>query len=180
MTAVLLAVLTLLALAVGWIMALLGLPGSWVIAATAALHAWLAPEATTPQIAWTTVGILVGLALLGELLEAGASAAGVSRVGASRRAKVYAVLGSLVGSVVGALIGLPVPIVGSLLAAVVFGAVGAAVGSGWAEWNRGEQVTHSLRVGNAAFWGRVLGTVAKATVTTVMVVIVVVDLLLRQ
>ena len=179
MTAVLLTALTVLALAVGWVMALLGLPGSWVIAVTAAAHAWFAPQASAPQIAWLTVGILFALAVLGELLEAGASAAGVSRVGASRRAKVYAVLGSLIGGVVGAIIGLPIPVVGPLLAAVLFGAIGAAVGAGWAEWNRGEEVGQSLRVGHAAFWGRVLGTVAKATVTTVMVVLVAADLFVR-
>ena len=152
-------------------MGMVGLPGTWVIVAAAAIQAWAAPHASAPEISWMIVGVLVSLAALAEVLEGVASALGVSRVGASRRATLYAVLGSIVGGVAGVVIGMPVPVVGPLVAAVLFGGAGAAVGAAWAEWNRGETPSRALRVGNAAFWGRILGSVAKAAIATLMAVL---------
>ena len=83
-----------------------------------------------------------------------------------------ALFGSVVGAVVGMFVGIPIPIVGSLIAAIVFAGLGAAAGAvlgeslfGSSQWNS------SREIGLAAFRGRVLGTLAKMLVGSVMVAV---------
>src|SRR4051812_22254946 len=99
-----------------WLTTLVTLPGNWIIAGLAALFAWLIPVDGGRGISWTVVAVLVGLAVLGEILEFGASAAGAAKQGASKRAVALSMLGAGVGSVVGLAIGsIPIPILGSLI-----------------------------------------------------------------
>lgn len=172
------AALLCLAIAAGWLMTLVGMPGNWLIVAATALYAWLGPVDTRLAIGWPAVGMLVGLALLGEVVELASGAAGVAKAGGSRRSAVLALLGSMVGGVVGLFVGLPVPVVGSLLAAVVFAGAGALLGAALGENWKGRDLDSSLRVGLAAFWGRVLGTLAKTLVASVMAGVVLAALIL--
>ena len=153
--------LLLLAAASSWALTLLGLPGNWLMVLSAALYAWLGPETGVLQIGWPLVLAIAALAAAGELAELAASVWGAKRAGGSRRAAVFALLGSLAGAVAGAFFGLPLPVVGSPLAALLGGALGALAGAAAAEHSLGETPGQSLRVGHAAFWGRVLGTGAK-------------------
>ena len=75
-------------------------------------------------------------------------------------------------------IGLPIPLVGSLAAAVVFGGLGALVGAVIGESSAGRDFDASLTIGKAAFAGRLLGTLAKLIVCTIMVVVTLGALLL--
>jgi hypothetical protein len=163
-------VLTLI-LAIGWFAQLLGLPGNWLIVAGAALDAWLVDPESRAAVGWNTVVGLALLAVAGEVVELVAGALGVSRVGGSRRGALLAIVGSMVGSLVGVVVGLPIPIVGSLAAAVLFGGVGALVGAVLGERWKGRDFDASLEVGKAALLGRILGTVAKMIVSTIMVVV---------
>jgi uncharacterized protein len=163
-------VLTLL-LAIGWFAQLLGLPGNWLIVAAAAFDAWLVDPESRAAVGWNTVVGLALLAVAGEVVELVAGALGVSRVGGSRRGALLAIVGSMVGSLVGVVVGLPIPIVGSLAAAVLFGGVGALVGAVLGERWKGRGFDASLEVGKAALVGRILGTVAKMVVSTIMVVV---------
>ena len=158
-------------LAVSWLAQLLGLPGNWLIVAAAVLDAWLMGPDATGAISWQTVFVLAALAVAGEIAELAASAAGVKQVGGSRRGAVLAIAGSIVGSIVGLFVGVPIPIVGSLVAAVLFGAVGALAGAVLGESWKGRDFDASLTVGKAAFVGRVLGTVAKMIVSSLMVAV---------
>lgn len=165
------AILLILILAVGWLAQLIGLPGNWLIVVAAAVYAWwVGPEAAT-AIGWNTVIALVLLAVLGEVVELAAGAAGVAKVGGSRRSAVLAIAGSMVGSLVGFVVGLPIPLVGSLAAAILFGGVGALVGAMLGESWKGRDFDASLDVGKAAFIGRVLGTVAKMIISSIMVAV---------
>jgi uncharacterized protein YqgC (DUF456 family) len=172
LAAIALAVVT----AVGWLSQLVGLPGNWVIVVAAAIYAWWMPADTRTAISWETVFVLAGLALLGEVLEFAAAAMGVTKAGGSRRGAVLALVGSIVGGVVGLFVGLPIPIIGSLAAALVFGGLGALAGAFLGESWKGRDFDASLDVGKAAFVGRVLGTLAKMIVGSVMVAVTIVAL----
>jgi len=118
-----------------------------------------------------------GTGRAGEVVEFIASAAGVGRMGGSRRSAVLAMAASILGAGLGALVGVPIPIVGpfvGILAGAGLGAlVGAVIGESW----KGRDAQHCLRVGQAAFWGRLLGTFGKLLVGSVMVAVVVAALI---
>ena len=162
---------------IGWILTLFGMPGNWVIVAGTACYAWLGPSEGAAQLSWGVVGVFAVLAVLGEIAETAAGMWGASRVGGSRRAAVFSLIGSILGALGGAALGVPVPLVGSAIAAVGGGALGALAGAALAEQTRGESSSHALRVGRAAFWGRLLGTGAKTVVSTALVIGVLVALI---
>jgi uncharacterized protein YqgC (DUF456 family) len=165
--------LLILVLIAFWFTNLLGLPGNWLIVAAAALYAWLIPEGSRAAIGWPTVGVVTGLALSGEIAELAASAAGVKKLGGSWFGAILALVGSMVGAITGVFVGVPVPVIGSLLAALLFGGLGALVGAVVGETLRGQSAGASLRIGHAAFWGRLVGTLAKVLIGAVMVGVVV-------
>jgi len=170
------AVLLLLVTACGWVLTMIGMPGNWLIVLAAAAYCWLGPTEGNMHIGWQMVVGLVVLALIGELLELAASMWGTRRAGGSRRAAVLSVLGSIAGAIVGAIIGAPIPVIGSLIAALLGGAIGALAGAAFAEHTHGETPDQALRVGAAAFWGRLWGTGAKTAIATLLVLGVVVAL----
>jgi len=148
-----------------WFTNLLGLPGNWLIVATAALYAWLLPGVAA---GWPVTGVVTGLALVGELVEFAASAAGVKRSGGSGFGAVLALVGSVIGAITGMFVGIPIPMVGSLVAALLFGGLGALCGAIVGETLMGRSLPASWNTGVAAFWGRLLGTFAKAIIGAVM------------
>lgn len=174
LAALVLAVLT----AVGWFLQLLGLGGNWVIVGSAAAYSLVVPQDSAGAISFTTIGILLALAIVGEVIEFAAGAAGVAKVGGSRRSAVLALVGSIAGGIVGIFVGLPVPLVGSILAAVLFAAAGAMVGAFLGESWKGRDFDTSLEVGKAAFVGRVLGTLAKMIVSSIMVAVTLVAIVI--
>jgi uncharacterized protein YqgC (DUF456 family) len=160
-----------MALAAGWVMTVLALPGNWMIVGAAAVYATVVPVDEHPRLGlgWEVVGALALLALVGELVEMVAAARGVRQAGGSWLSALLALFGSVVGAVIGMIVGVPIPIVGSLIAAVVFAGLGAAVGAAFGESLLGRRWNESREVGLAAFRGRLLGTLAKMLVGTAMV-----------
>ena len=69
--------------------------------------------------------------------------------------------------------GVPIPIVGPPIAAVMGGALGALIGAALAERSRGERAYKSWQVGQAAFWGRLVGTGIKTIVATIIAAVIV-------
>jgi len=169
--------LLLSAAALGWVMTLLGLPGNWLMVLSAGLYVWLGPVTGNASLGWTTVAAMAAVATVGELAELATSVWGARRAGGSRRAAVFALIGSLAGAIAGAIIGVPIPILGPPLAAVLGGALGALAGAAIGEHSRGESAGQSWRVGHAAFWGRVLGTGVKTIAATVIAVAMVVGVI---
>jgi uncharacterized protein YqgC (DUF456 family) len=167
----LLVVLLLSSLLGGWALTVLGMPGNWLIVAATAVYVMMLPPGSAMTIGWPVVLVLLALAGLGELLEFVAAALGVARMGGSRRAATLGLVGSLVGAVAGLFIGLPIPIFGSLAAALVFASLGALAGALAGEISHGRTVLESWPVGRAAFWGRLLGSLAKILIASVMVVV---------
>jgi uncharacterized protein YqgC (DUF456 family) len=156
-----------------WGLNLIGLPGNWLIVMIAVIYAWAMPAESRADITWWAIGGLASLALLGEALEFLAGALGAAKAGASRRAAVMALGGSLAGGIVGLFVGVPIPVIGSLVGAVVFAGLGALTGAYFGERWKGKDVDESLRVGQAALFGRMLGTLGKSLAGGVMVALLV-------
>lgn len=144
-----------------WALNLIALPGNWIAVLAVALYAWLGPVESRAGVGMACVVIAFGFALLGELFEFFAAAAGVQRAGASRRATFFAIVGSVGGALLGAVVALPIPVVGPVVGAVLFGGVGALAGAMFAEWTNGRPWKENWRIGQAAFWGRTIGTAGK-------------------
>ena len=85
-------------------------------------------------------------------------------------------VGSVVGGLTGLFVALPVPIVGPLIGALLLGGLGAfggaVVGEKWA----GRENEESVKVGVAAFRGRILGTLGKTAIGFLMVLCFLVSL----
>jgi uncharacterized protein YqgC (DUF456 family) len=155
----------------GWIANVLGLPGNWLIVAVAIGSWWLAAQESRIYVSLLPVIAIVLAALLGELLEFIAGALGASRMGGSKRGTLLAIGGSIAGAIVGLFFGtlIPVPIVGPVLVSLLLGAGGAFAGAVTGERWAGKDWDASIQIGNAAFWGRLLGTVGKAVCGTIAV-----------
>ncbi len=164
--------LLLAVLATGWVMTLMSLPGNWLMVLVVAIYAWLVPAEWRGDVSWTVVLVVFLLAIVGEILETLAVAVGTSRAGGSRRAALLGLCGSLGGGLIGALVGVPIPVVGSLVGAVLFAAAGAAFGAYVGEAWKGRTSDESWKVSQAAFVGRLLGTMAKILAASVIIAVV--------
>jgi uncharacterized protein YqgC (DUF456 family) len=140
-----------------------GLPGTWLLLALAALvelgdGVVVRGDHAPITFGWRAIGIGVGLAAVGEALEAAAGVLGAKWGGASRRGMVGAFLGGIAGAIVASPL-IPIPLVGTLFGALL-GTFGGAL---WAEWTaeRRRSPDESLRAAGAAALGRLAGTVGK-------------------
>ncbi len=150
------------------VLVVIQLPGTWVMLALAGIieycdHFYLADD--NPQtFAWWVLGVCVGLAIAGEVLETLASAAGAKRGGATRRGMI----GSIIGGIAGALVltfFIPIPILGSLIGAVIGTFLGAVIG----ELTSAErEQSGTLKPAIGATIGRLLGTTSKLALAIAM------------
>jgi len=154
-----------------WLLSLVALPGNWIVLGLAALFTWLFPEEAGRGMTWTTVGVLAVLAVVGELVEFGAGAAGAAKQGASRRGVALSILGAIVGSFTGLAIGAPILILGPFVMALLGGAAGAFAGAYVGEAWKGRTEEARIAAGRGAFAGRIWGTVGKLAVGAIMLAI---------
>jgi uncharacterized protein len=145
-----------------WVGILFGLPGTWLMVLFPVLLKWWQPDQF--MVSWTVLGVAVGLAMLGEVLEFVLGVAGSRRTGGSTRGAVLALVGSIVGGIMG--IALPVPLVGPLLGACLGAFGGALLGNLWA----GRTLFQSLAAGRGAAIGQFWGTVLKLAIGAIMAV----------
>jgi uncharacterized protein YqgC (DUF456 family) len=125
----------------------LGLPGIWLIVLGIVGYGWLTDFR---EVGGGVIALAVGLAALGEVIEAWVGFRFAARYGGSRRAG----WGALAGGLAGAIVGVPVPVVGS----VIGGFVGAFAGAALFEYSHARRSDVAARAG----WGAVLGRAAAA------------------
>ncbi len=154
-----------------WVGTLLGFPGNWGLVAIAGALAYFVNETVHIDIHSPTMVSILLLGITGEVMEFVAGAAGVQKLGGSRRGSALAILGSVVGAVVGLFVGIPVPVVGSLIAALLFGGAGAFGGAVAGERWSGKEWDESIRIGWGALWGKLLGTLLKTICGTAILVL---------
>jgi uncharacterized protein YqgC (DUF456 family) len=142
MTLAALIVLLVLAFVAGLLLVPFGLPGLWVMVLAIIGFGALTEFRTVGVV---TMGMVVGIAFMAEVMEAWVGFRYASQYGGSRRAG----WGALLGGMVGALVGLPIPIVGS----VVGSFLGSFAGAALLEYTRSPRAREALSAG----WGALLG-----------------------
>jgi len=175
------ALLFLLCVVICWAVNIAGLPGNWMVAGLAALYSFLVADHLRSDVGWLVVIALLVLALLGELIEFAAGAVGTTSAGGSKRGAALSLLGSLIGGFVGMFVGvaIPIPVVGVVVGVLFFASLGALVGAVMGEQWKGRDMEESLRIGNAAFWSRLAGTLGKIGVGAVMIAVLMLALILE-
>ncbi len=132
------------------ILIVLGLPGLWIMVASAVTYNLIVPG---EPIGWVTLIAVAVLAFVAELVEFALTGRYARKYGGSRRAG----WGAILGGIVGAMVGIPVPIVGSVIGAFVGSFLGALI----AEFTGGSSAGEATRVAKGALIGRVVSTVLK-------------------
>ncbi len=144
-----------IAILVGLALDLLGLFGNWIILA-AMVVAWIATGFV--HFGWLGIGLMLALAILGEVLETIAAGYGAKRFGGSKGSMLAALAGCLGGAILFTPL-IPVPLVGTLIGACIGAFLGAAL------W---EYVRHEKKPGEALWTGlgAAIGKVAGLFVKT--------------
>ncbi len=132
------------------ILIVLGMPGLWIMVASAVTYNLVVPG---DPIGWVTLVAVGVLAFVAELLDIALTGRYARKYGGSRRAG----WGAIIGSIVGAMVGFPVPIIGPVIGAFVGSFVGALI----AEFTGGSSAGDATRVAKGALIGRVVSTVLK-------------------
>ncbi len=142
----------------GIALAMLKLPGTWIILIAAVVFSWQSGwERPATIILW----ILLGIAIVAEVVEIAASLVTVRRAGASTRASWGAMIGGFAGML---FLSFPLPIIGTIIGGIVGCFLGAAI----AEMTLDRGLQQGARVGFFAAVGQVFGMVAKAGLAMVM------------
>lgn len=150
---------------------LMALPGNWAIVLLGAAFAWLVPES---GLSWYGVAAAAVLAIVGEVVELAAGAAGAAKLGAKRRSMFLSMVATIVGSIVGSFL-VPIPIVGTVIGALGGGAIGAYLGAYAGELSAGTDKHTGHKIGGAAMKGRILGTMAKLMIGAAIFSTIVID-----
>src|SRR6266508_1812923 len=140
-------------LVVSLILIALGLPGLWVMIASAVMYNILVGD--TP-IGWFTLVCVGILAAIAEIIEWTLAGKFARKYGGSRRAA----WGAVIGGTLGAILGFPLPIVGPLIGAFLGSFIGALVG----EVSSGGTRRAATRVAWGALLGRVAATAIKMAI----------------
>lgn len=145
----------------GGLLVAVGLPGVWLVVAVSAIAELIWPG----SLGWWAVVAGVASAVIGEIAEFVAGAAGAKAAGGSRSAAIAAIFGGLVGAILGTVYLFILPVVGTIVGAVVGAGLAAALvergvkGGTWAD---------SSRVGRGAAAGRLWAIVIKGGIAVAL------------
>ncbi len=149
------------------------LPGTWLLLGVAAVIEYLdrlyLPEDNQQTFGWWVLGSCLAIAVIGEIIEFVAGAAGAKKGGSSTRGMVGALIGGIGGIFLFAPLFSIIPFLGTIFGAF-FGAVlgtfvGAIVGELTAEQST---LKGSMKPAIGATIGRVLGTTGKIGIAMAM------------
>lgn len=141
---------------VGVILCVFRLPGTWLIVAAGVADQWLHHW---PKM-WI-VYVLIGVALIAEIVEFGTAGIVARRAGGSRASA----WGGLVGGIIGVFVfSIPLPLIGSVIGALLGCFLGAAI----VELHQQQELSHGARVGYFAAIGMALGIVSKIAAAMLM------------
>ena len=176
------ALLLLIVVVCCWATNIVGLPGNWLNLVAVGIYGWLMPNSHRADVGWVIIGILLFLALVGELIEFVAGAAGASTAGGSKRGAALGMVGALLGGFVGLFVGgfIPIPILGSVVVSLFFSALGALLGAMLGETWKGRDLEQSFWVGHGAFWGRLIGTAGKIAAGAMMIIVATAGMLIQR
>lgn len=133
------------------VLIVLGMPGLWIMIASAITYNIVVPPPR--PMSWLSVIGIVVLGVVAEVLDFSLAGKYARKYGGSRKAA----WGAIIGGMIGAFIGVPVPIVGPVIGALIGSFAGALIG----EVRHGGDAGAATKVATGALIGRVLGTVIK-------------------
>jgi uncharacterized protein len=142
-------------LVTGWLLNILGLPGLWLMVLGHVLFGWATGwnrYVGLPSVLW-----LIGLALVAEVVEFFAGAAGSAKAGGTKRGMIGAIVGGFVGGIVGQ-IAIPIPVVGAIVGVLVGSFLGAALIERLIE----PDTDRAMAIGFGAAKGRLYGILIKS------------------
>lgn len=129
----------------------ISLPANWILLGLGLIYALVTGFA---PVGWVTLLVLAALAALAEVLEFLVGVGYTAKKGATR----WGVIGTFAGGIAGAILCAPVaPPIGSVGGAFLGSFLGAVI----LEYIQDQRMDTALRSGRAAFFGKVLGSVAK-------------------
>jgi uncharacterized protein YqgC (DUF456 family) len=135
----------------------LGLPGLWVMVLGVCAYGFLTDFISMG--AWT-IGIVLGMAVVGEVIESWLGFRYAKKYGGSGRSG----WGALLGGIVGAMLGVPVPIIGSVIGAFLGSFAGAVI----FEYSYSRKAETAVRAG----WGSVVGRAAAAAMKMALGIVI--------
>ena len=145
---------------VGLFINLIGLPGLWIMVASALGYAWLTGWR---RVGWRGLVSMLVLALVAEAVEFLAGSAGARKAGGSKRGMIGGLVGGLLGAIFLSVV--PIPGVAQLVGAIIGTFIGVVVVELMVV---GKQVDHSFQIGMGAAKGRVWGTILKTLIGVIM------------
>ena len=151
-----------LAMLAGVLVIPFGIPGQFLIVAAALAFALVAGSNTLSL--WVVL-VLLGIALLAEIIEAIAGFMGARGAKGSVRSSFAAAIGGILGALAGSLIA---PVLGSLLGAFA----GTFAGAYTVEYRRSRTSKGAAAVARGALTGRVVGSITKVFLALIMMAIV--------
>jgi len=146
-----------LGLVAGLVLIPLGLPGLWVMVGVLLVYGWMSDFRS---LSVALIAIVLGLALVGEIIESWLGFRFAKRYGGSNRSG----WGALIGGIVGAIVGVPVPVIGSVIGAFLGSFLGAAL----FEYSASRRLDVATRAG----WGSVVGRASAAAAKIALGVII--------
>lgn len=152
----------------GIALTLLTLPGIWIAILVAGLAQWWSiAQRGELMFSWWTLGACAAIGIAAEVAELLASAAGAAKAGGTRRGAIGSVIGGVVGAIGGSFF---LPPLGTILGAAVGAGAGALLlelehSGGRKTWKE------SSKIGAGAAAGRLVATIIKASLATVIAVI---------
>ncbi len=145
------------------------LPGTWLLLGVAAVIEYIdrlyLPQDDGQTFGWWVLGGCLGLAVIGEIIEFVAGAAGAKKGGSSTRGMVGALIGGIVGIFLFTPLFFFIPIFGAFFGAILGTFVGAIIGELTAEQ---ATIKGSMKPAIGATIGRVLGTMSKIGIAMAM------------
>jgi hypothetical protein len=144
---------------------LVGLPGTWLMVAGALAITLCNPLWSDSSIwSWVTIGIVLGLAVCGEIIETTAAGLGAKAGGGTKRGMLGAILGSMVGAFIGTFV-IPIPLAGTLIGAIAGAFLGALLGELSHKDTAPAGALAKSAIGAAI--GRVMGIIGKTGIAAV-------------
>lgn len=138
------------------------LPANWGVLLLAGGYFWLVPGS---GLSWGVLGLLLGLALAGELLEFLVQIFGAKKFGSSGKGN----LGGIIGAIAGAILGAPFFLGLGALFGALLGAFGGCL---ILEIGQGREFADARRAAWGAFWGKFMGMILKFSLGAAMVAVI--------
>lgn len=142
---------------IGLLLVPLGLPGLWVMVGAILIYGWIT---SFRSLSVALIAVILGIALLGEIIESWLGFRFAKRYGGSGRSG----WGALLGGIAGAVVGVPIPVIGSVIGAFLGSFIGAAL----FEYS----ASRRLGVAGRAGWGAVIGRAAAAAAKIALGVVI--------